>query len=151
MRNHSCPLANCCPSYSRDNCQGCEKFRSNPYKTTNPIVEKFKKLAEEKINLDIERALDIERTLGTRKTKKESSMQIKNVVFNNPATIVFWGDGTKTVVKCQKGDPYSKESGLAIAIAKKALGNKGNFNEVFKKWIPEYGKEVCDNEEEGTK
>lgn len=59
---------------------------------------------------------------------------ITNVIFNNPATIVFWEDGTKTVVKCQKGDKYDEEHGLAVAIAKKALGNKGNFNEVFKKW-----------------
>lgn len=64
--------------------------------------------------------------------------KIKNVIFNDPATIVLWEDGSKTVVKCQDGDVYSKETGLAVAIAKKALGNKGNFNEVFKKWIPEY-------------
>ena len=63
--------------------------------------------------------------------------QIKNVIFNDPATVVYWADGTKTVVKCQEGDTYSKETGLALCIAKKYLGNKGNFNEVFKKWIPE--------------
>lgn len=62
---------------------------------------------------------------------------IKNVIFNDPATVVIWEDGTKTVVKCQPGDTYSKETGLALCIAKKYLGNKGNFNEVFKKWIPE--------------
>lgn len=61
---------------------------------------------------------------------------IKDVIFNNPATIVLWKDGTKTVVKCQEGDTYDKEKGLALCIAKKYLGNKGNFNEVFKKWIP---------------
>lgn len=64
--------------------------------------------------------------------------EIDRVIFNDPATIVFWKDGTKTVVKCQEGDTYSPESGLAIAIAKKALGNKGNFNDVFKKHIPNY-------------
>lgn len=64
--------------------------------------------------------------------------QIQKVIFNNPATIVFWADGTKTVVKCQEGDTYSRETGLATAIAKKALGNKGSFNDVFKKFIPEY-------------
>lgn len=63
--------------------------------------------------------------------------EITKVVFNNPATIVLWTDGTKTVVKCQGDDVYSKETGLALCIAKKALGNKSNFNEVFKKWIPE--------------
>lgn len=64
---------------------------------------------------------------------------IKRVVFNNPATIVFWSDDTKTVVKCQKekGDTYSKETGLAMAIAKKAYGNKGRFNDVFTKWLEE--------------
>lgn len=62
---------------------------------------------------------------------------IKNVVFNDPTTIILWDDGSKTVVKCQDGDVYSKETGFALCIAKKALGNKGNFNEVFKKWVPE--------------
>lgn len=65
--------------------------------------------------------------------------EIKNVVFSDPATIVFWADGTKTVVKCQKqtGDTYSKETGLAMAIAKKAYGNKSNFNDIFTKWLAE--------------
>lgn len=62
---------------------------------------------------------------------------IKNVYFNDPVTVVIWDDGTKTIVRCQPGDTYSKETGLALCIAKKYLGNKGNFNEVFKKWIPE--------------
>lgn len=62
---------------------------------------------------------------------------VKNVIFNNPATIVLWSDGTKTVVKCQEGDVYDPEKGLAMAISKKALGNKGNFNNVFKKWLPD--------------
>lgn len=72
--------------------------------------------------------------------KEEFDMDIRNnikdVIFNGPATIIKWTDGTKTVVKCQDGvpDPYF---GMAMAIAKKVLGNKGNFNEVFKKWIKE--------------
>lgn len=64
------------------------------------------------------------------------TVQISKVIFNNPATIVFWGDGTKTVVKRQKGDRwYDKEKGLAMCIAKKALGNKGNYCNVFKEWL----------------
>lgn len=62
--------------------------------------------------------------------------QIKNVIFNNPATIVLWKDGTKTVVKCQENDTYNPEMGLAMCIIKKMCGNKGNYNEVFNKWIP---------------
>ena len=33
-----------------------------------------------------------------------------NVIFHNPATIVFWDDGDKTVVKCQPGDTFSAEA-----------------------------------------
>ena len=69
--------------------------------------------------------------------KRGKSQLIKRVIFNDPATIVLWRDGTKTVVKCQPGDTYDAEKGLALCIAKKYLGNKGNFNEVFKEWIPE--------------
>src|SRR5574344_440265 len=29
-------------------------------------------------------------------------LQAVNIVFNGPATIVFWSDGTKTVVKCHE-------------------------------------------------
>lgn len=73
---------------------------------------------------------------GAPNPGKTDPMKIDRVIFNAPATIVLWADGTKTVVKCQEGDVYSKETGLALCIAKKALGNKGNFNDVFKEWIP---------------
>lgn len=62
---------------------------------------------------------------------------IKKVIFNDPATIVLWTDESKTVVKCQDGDIYDPEKGLAMAISKKALGNKGNYCNEFKKWLPE--------------
>lgn len=62
--------------------------------------------------------------------------KIKKVIFNDPATIVYWEDRTKTVVKCEK-EKYDPEKGLAMAIAKKAMGNNGNYFEVFKKWIGE--------------
>ena len=92
---------------------------------------------------------------------------IKKVIFNPPATIVLWADGTKTVVKAQEytipiqtglelakdgnggfewvpdivevpdRDVFDPEKGLAMAIAKKVLGNKGNYYDVFREWIPE--------------
>lgn len=59
---------------------------------------------------------------------------IDDVIFNNPATIVKWKDGTKTVVKVQEDDQFDPMVGLAMCIAKKAMGNQGNYFEVFKKW-----------------
>lgn len=69
---------------------------------------------------------------------KPLSFEIEKVVFNDPATIVVWKDQTKTVVKCQEGDEFDPEKGLAMAIAKKALGNKSNFNNTIKKWTNTY-------------
>ncbi|MBR4342311.1 MAG: hypothetical protein IKP88_06370 [Lachnospiraceae bacterium] len=48
----------------------------------------------------------------------------KKVIFNKPATIVIWNDGIKTVVKCQKGDRYDPEKGLAMAYVKRLCGLK---------------------------
>ena len=62
--------------------------------------------------------------------------EIKDVIFNNPATIILWKDGTKTVVKCGEGEAYDPEKGMAMAIAKRLLGNQGNYYDTFKKWLP---------------
>lgn len=61
--------------------------------------------------------------------------EIKKVIFNPPATIVMWEDGTKTVVKCRKGEEYSKEAGLAFCVMKKTYGSK--FHRMFKDWCKE--------------
>ena len=64
-----------------------------------------------------------------------ANYDIKNVIFNPPATIVFWTDGTKTVVKAH-GEEFDPEKGLAMAISKKTLGT-GYYPEI-KKWTKEY-------------
>lgn len=83
---------------------------------------------------------------------------VKNVIFNAPATIVFWADGTKTVVKCMDEDTYSKDVGLAMCFMKKMFEADDRtyikkdkdgeheetaygYKKVFKKWIDDYGKE----------
>lgn len=69
------------------------------------------------------------------KNKESNSMHIKKVIFNGPATIVMWGDGSKTVVKCEN-EAFDPEKGLAMAISKKFFGNNGSYYDQFKKWIP---------------
>lgn len=68
--------------------------------------------------------------------KPRLDLGIKNVIFNYPATIVLWNDGTKTVVKAQGDDVYDPEKGLTMAIVKKLLGNQGNYYNELKKWLP---------------
>lgn len=55
--------------------------------------------------------------------RSNTSMKAKKVIYNNPATVVLWEDGTKTVVKCDSKDEYSPMLGLALCYMKKALGN----------------------------
>jgi len=64
-------------------------------------------------------------------------ISIKDVRFSPPATIVFWSDNTKTVVKAQNGEPFDAEKGLMACIVKRITGNTGRYNELFKKYIKE--------------
>lgn len=57
---------------------------------------------------------------------------IKKVVYNYPATIVFWADGSKTVVKSMLPDYEStEEQGLLWAIAKKVVGSTAHLNKII--------------------
>lgn len=62
--------------------------------------------------------------------------KIKKVIFNPPATIVEWKDGTKTIVKCQDNDEFDWEKGLAMAYVKRAFGNERTYYGLFKKNEP---------------
>lgn len=77
---------------------------------------------------------------GVAELHRRMALEIKKVIFNNPATIVFWADDTKTVVKAEN-EEFDPEKGLAMAIAKKALGNKGNYFNKIKEWTNRYDEE----------
>ena len=56
----------------------------------------------------------------------------KKVIFSGPATTILWKDGTKTTVKCSSEDVWDDDVGVAMCYLKKMLGNKGNFNNIFR-------------------
>lgn len=60
---------------------------------------------------------------------------IEKVIYNYPATIVWWWDGSKTIVKVHNGEEFNKEMGLAMAIAKKVFGNTTGSRAAFKKVV----------------
>lgn len=68
--------------------------------------------------------------------EKDCMPDIKRVIFNPPATIILWNNGKKTIVKSQYGEHYDPEKGMAMAIAKFYLGNKGNYYDIFTEWLP---------------
>lgn len=52
----------------------------------------------------------------------ECDLYPTRAIFHNPATIVFWNDGTKTVALREVNDDFDSEKGLMVAILKKILG-----------------------------
>ena len=121
MLNDKCPSDGCGGAYYL--CADYEdiiKYCDYDIKTTNDIIKEINKM---------ESNCFVKPTVN--------SFAIKNVIFNPPATIVFWEDGTKTVVKCEN-EEFDPEKGMAMAISKKMLGNKGNYFNEFKKWIEPY-------------
>lgn len=65
----------------------------------------------------------------------KESFYIKKVIKNDPALVVFWKDGSKTVVKAAEGEAYDPEKGLAMAITKKVYGNNYKYYDHIKRWI----------------
>lgn len=64
-----------------------------------------------------------------KKEKPENRIlaKVEKVIFNDPVTVVFWKDGTRTTVKCTGDEKYDPEKGLAMAAIKKMLGNKYDY------------------------
>lgn len=85
-----------------------------------------------------------ESTMKNANKKTTPSNPIKQVIFNGPATIVYWKDGCKTVVKCQEGAVNDHEKGLAMAVARHyfcdILGIS-RYDGIFNKYLPKETKE----------
>ena len=63
--------------------------------------------------------------------QKQLKLNIRKVIFNDPATIVFWLDGTKTIVKKADDEPWDPEKGLAMAIIKKYFGTNKEIKKII--------------------
>lgn len=62
-----------------------------------------------------------------------NKVYIKKVLYNNPATIVFWSDGTQTRNICPPDTPYSSDAGLAFCMLKKLMGGN-EMAKLFNDW-----------------
>ena len=71
---------------------------------------------------------DIELTAGFY---RQFRFAPKEIINNDAATIVYWTDGTKTVVKCNENDEYSEYAGFVAAVAKKMYGGANAINRLI--------------------
>lgn len=77
-------------------------------------------------------------------TNEWHGIYIDKVMYSNPATIVVWSDGTKTVTKVHGGDVYNPEVGLIMCVLKKLYGST-KVHDLLHQWIPEkaYSERAC--------
>lgn len=68
-----------------------------------------------------------------------SPIKVKKVIYNNPATIVYFTDGSKTIVKACDGDRFDEQTGLLMCIAKRFLGDE--FHKVLRENVKDYSKQ----------
>lgn len=120
------------------------------------------KLRKEKIMTNEIKRKDIPVNLGRYKTDFDACKpwseaifhpeyviipEYERIIFNNPATIILWKDGTKTVVKCGPDDTYDPEKGLAMCLLKKLCGNDGTiFHQTIRKMMKSYEPPVEESE-----
>ena len=71
----------------------------------------------------------------------EIGVYIKSVIYNDPATVVIWSDGTKTVSKTHADDKYSPEVGLVLCVLKKLTGST-RVHDLIEAWIPHNNEKV---------
>ena len=74
----------------------------------------------------------------SRREPQAPELEVINVIYNDPATVIYWSDKTRTVVKCQHGDTYDPKTGFLLALCKKVCGNTGNYNNLLRECVPEY-------------
>lgn len=74
----------------------------------------------------------------TLSTGKEKAELPEKVIFSDPATILIWKNGDKTVVKTAKGDKYNPYYGFLMAYFKYTSGmNSSKREKYFKKIMEE--------------
>ena len=105
-------------------------------KMVNTIEDLKKEKADlkERLYLANDKAKCAETILAMNTPRSNKLPEVKEVLYHKPATIIFWKDGTKTVVKTQNKEKYDKEKGFVMAYLKKILGNEGNYYEEIKRW-----------------
>lgn len=101
---------------------------------------RFKPFVTSQLNCDMSKMLSLMEQSFSFSIEQPLFGKIVKVIFNDPATIVFWDDGKKTVVKCQGGDKFDEKKGLILKPCE--ITKNGIYvmlNDIF-----EYNKQILD-------
>ena len=83
------------------------------------------------------KCIDAEKALQ----KERDKYSIDKIIFNPPATVVIWKDGTKTIVKCGEDEVFDHEVGVAMCFMKKIFGSRSAFKRTLRGYKPKPKKE----------
>ena len=87
-----------------------------------------------KLNMSMEcRGLFLEKDLNVARGSRFliSTLEPERIIHSGPATIVFWNDKTKTVVKCSKNDIYDEYEAFCAALAIKMFGSNSHLKKMI--------------------
>lgn len=101
-------------------------FRLDTYTSTDPFLDEIVFEAQCKAE-EVDEVSIFNRRIVT--PKQFYCPWPKDVIFNAPATIVLWRDGSKTVVKLMEGEEFNPEVGLAMCFCKAVMGDD------YKRWF----------------
>lgn len=77
--------------------------------------------------------MEKERKFAERGTDEMKNVEVKKIIFNNFKTIVFWNDGTKTIVSMsQEERNFDPEDAFRAAYTKKMYGTNSKIKRVIK-------------------
>lgn len=71
---------------------------------------------------------------------------VEYIIFNPPATIVFWEDGTKTVVKAMEGEKFEKYAGFMAACMKKMFGSTSRAKAIMNECDEDNWKQMVEDQ-----
>ena len=124
-----------------------DEFMQTVYKELEQeIANSFleNELAEDEIDND----LNLIRMIEELEAEEQYDyLAFEKIIFNNPATIVIWADGTRTVVKACKEDKFDKGVGLKTALLQRVFGK--DIDKEINKIVDEDNKREKENQNKG--
>ena len=77
--------------------------------------------------------MEKQRKFAERGTDEMKNVEVKKIIFNGFKTIVFWNDGTKTIVSMSKDERnFDPEDAFRAAYTKKMYGTNSKIKRVIK-------------------
>lgn len=83
--------------------------------------------------------IKVNKPVAPKPPVKDNKFEIQTILANKKKGVftVVWMDGTNTMIHIQDGDTWDDEKALAMCFVKKLYENKGKFNDIFTKVMPE--------------